>query len=306
MAKRFGGKFSPDGTAQDTPSDTPPARNQFDGAQVDPVGMGANLLFAPAIPLVVFAFNDGAIGLSIALVGAGLLTLAAWLLREGLRAESAYNARKVARRPAFPRKIAASLLTGLGITVAAFKADVIGGTQGDLQILAPLLYGGLAMVLHSFAFGLDPLKDKGMDGIDTFQQNRVARAVGEAETHLSAMSDAVKRAGDRQVEARVEKFQTTARDLFRTVEEDPRDLTAARKYLTVYLLGARDATIKFADIYARNRDPQARADYLALLDDLEQNFAARTAKLLLDDRSDLTVEIEVLRERLQREGVRST
>jgi CHASE3 domain sensor protein len=92
--------------------------------------------------------------------------------------------------------------------------------------------------------------------------------------------------------------------MFRTIEEDPRDLTGARKYLTVYLQGARDATIKFADIYARSQDPQARSDYLALLEDLEQNFAARTQKMLLEDRSDLTIEIDVLRDRLQREGVR--
>ena len=83
-----------------------------------------------------------------------------------------------------------------------------------------------------------------------------------------------------------------------------RDLAAARKFLSVYLQGARDATVKFSDLYARNRDAQARADFAALLDDLEQNFAARTRKMLLDDRSDLTVEIDVLRERLQREGVR--
>ena len=50
-------------------------------------------------------------------------------------------------------------------------------------------------------------------------------------------------------------------------------------------------------------DP-AGADYVALLDDLDQNFAARTRKSLLDDRSDMTVEIEVLRDRLKREGVR--
>ena len=68
-------------------------------------------------------------------------------------------------------------------------------------------------------------------------------------------------------------------------------------------MGARDATVKFADIYARTRDAQARADYAALLDDLEQNFDARTQSLLLDDRSDLNIEIDVLRERLQREGV---
>ena len=68
--------------------------------------------------------------------------------------------------------------------------------------------------------------------------------------------------------------------------------------------GARDATIKFADIYAHTQDTQARDDYLALLTDLEQNFAARSEKSLLDDRSDLTIEIDVLRARLSREGVR--
>lgn len=294
MAKRFGGKYSPDGSG---PEPAEEARGTFDGARVDPAGARANILFIPAIPLVFMSLNDGAIGLSLGLAAAGLLTLAAWLLREGLRAEAAYKARKVARRPAFPRKMAASLLTGTGIAIAAYKTEP--------GLIAPTLYGAAAMVLHGLSFGLDPMKDKGMEGIDTFQQDRVARAVDEAETRLSEMSDAIKRAGDRQIESRVERFQTTARDLFRTVEEDPRDLTAARKYLTVYLQGARDATIKFADIYSRNRDPQARADYIALLDDLERNFTARTRKLLLDDRSDLTVEIDVLRERLQREGVRT-
>jgi len=159
--------------------------------------------------------------------------------------------------------------------------------------------------LHLMAFGPDPMKNKGMEGIDTFQTDRVARAVDEAEKHLASMTEAMKRAGDRQMIARLEQFQTTARDLFRTVENDPRDLTAARKYLSVYLMGARDATIKFADIYGRTGDAQARTDYAALLDDLEQNFAARTEKLLLDDRSDLNIEIDVLRDRLKREGVSS-
>ncbi|MBT8409164.1 MAG: 5-bromo-4-chloroindolyl phosphate hydrolysis family protein, partial [Alphaproteobacteria bacterium] len=160
-------------------------------------------------------------------------------------------------------------------------------------------------VLHGFAFGMDPLKDKGVEGVDEFQAGRVARAVDEAEKHLGAMRDAILRANDRKLELRVERFQATARDMFRTVEEDPRDLSAARRYLGVYLLGARDATIKFADIYARSRDQTARDDYVALLDDLEDSFAARTRKMLLGDRSGLDVEIDVLRARLEREGVKA-
>lgn len=291
MANRFGGKFSPDG-----PSDDNNDRGVYDGARVEPVGFKANLLFLPPVLLVFLSLSSGALGLSIALAGAAILTLAAWLLRSGLRAEAEYNARKVARRPGMPRKMAASILTGIGVAIAAYTSEP--------GFIAPILYGAVAAVLHVAAFGIDPLKNKGMEGIDTFQQDRVARAVDEAENHLRAMSDAILRAGDRQVETRVERFQTTARALFRTVEEDPRDLTGARKYLSVYLMGARDASVKFADIYARRQDKKARSDFLELLDDLEENFAARTEKMLLDDTSDLTVEIDVLRERLQREGVR--
>ncbi|MEO1556312.1 MAG: 5-bromo-4-chloroindolyl phosphate hydrolysis family protein [Pseudomonadota bacterium] len=294
MAQRFGGKYSPNGTGSDTPS---PGRSAYQGAQVNPVGARANILFIPAVPMVFLALNAGAVNLTLALVSAGVLTLAAWLLRGGLVAQAAYASRKVTRRPAIPRKLFSSVLTGIGIAIAAYRYEP--------GLVAPLLFGAAAFGLHLAAFGIDPLRDKGMEGIDTFQQDRVARVVDEAETHLAAMTDAMKRAEDRQMALKLENFQATARDLIRTVEEDPRDLTAARKYLGVYLMGARDATIKFADIYARTRDTQARADYSDLLDDLSDNFAARTRKLLVDDRSDLNIEIDVLRDRLQREGVRT-
>lgn len=292
MARRFGGKYSPDGGPVEDPADRP----AYDRASVDPVGARANLLFVPAIPLVFFSLNDGAVGLVLGLVAAGVLTVAAVLLRGGLQAEAAFEARKVARRPAVPRKIFSSALTGIGIAIAAYK--------NDPGILAPVLFGAAAAGLHVAAFGIDPLRSKGMEGIDTFQQDRVARVVDEAEKYLTQMSDAMLRAGDRKMESKLERFQSTARDLIRTVEEDPRDLTAARKYLGVYLMGARDATVKFADVYARTRDAKAREDYATLLDDLNKGFDARTRKLLLDDRSDLNIEIDVLRDRLQREGVR--
>ncbi|TLP57631.1 hypothetical protein FEE96_19850 [Parasedimentitalea maritima] len=291
MAKKYGGQFSPE-SAPEAPS---PHKNSYKNAQLDPIGLRSNLMFVPPAVLLLMSLTDGASGLALGLVGAGVWSAAAWMLREGLRAESAFNARRVARRPVLPRKLAASLLTGIGAAIAAWKAEP--------GVLIAAVYGSAALGLHLAAFGLDPMKDKGVEGIDDFQQSRVARVVDDAEDYLTEMRDAALRAQDRQVEARIEQFQSVARDLFRTVEEDPRDLTAARKYLTVYLQGARDATIKFADIYGRSGDTQARVDYLSLLDDLEKNFAARNRKMLLEDRSDLTIEIDVLRDRLQREGV---
>ena len=294
MAQRYGGKFSPEVDADTALSDSTRAKR----IQIDPVGGRANVLFIPAVVLVATSFSAGPIALIAALMGALSLTFAAWMLRSGLRAEAAYDARNVARRPALPRKVFAAAFSGIGAGLA-----VIAHINGN-DILSPILYAIAAAGLHLAAFGIDPMRNKGMDGIDTFQQDRVARVVDEAENHLATMRETIMRANDRQSTARLEDFSDTARDLIRTVEEDPRDLTAARKYLGVYLKGARDATAKFADIYARTRDTKARTDYLALLDDLEKNFAARNRKSLLEDRGDLNIEIDVLRERLSREGVR--
>lgn len=295
MAQRFGGEFSPKGRADEAPAPQVEAGSQFRGARRTRVGGRVNLLFLAPFPLVWNAFLSEPTVMAMQLVAFGILVLAAWLTREGLKAEEAYEARTVARRPALPRKILASVLTGVGLGVV--------GLAGHGPVEA-VIFASLGVVLHSLAFGLDPLRDKGMEGVDLHQTDRVARAVDQGEAHLAAMTDAIKRAQDRQLEARVDRFTSVARDLFRTVENDPRDLPAARKYLGIYLLGARDATIKFADHYARSRDAKARSDYEALLGDLEKNFAAQTDKLLSDDAGDMTVEIEVLRERLQREGVR--
>ncbi len=295
MARRFGGRFSPGG---DTGADAPAraAQEALDEARrVDAAGAKANLLFIPpAIAAVAGLFGSpGALVLSLG--AAAVLALSAWLLREGLRAEAAYEARAIARHPALPRKILAAVLTGGGTLLAALS----GGT--DLG--GSLLYALAASGLHLAAFGLDPLGDKRVEGVDSFQQDRVARVVEEAEGYLAAIRDQVRSLGDRALEMRVAGFEALARRMIRTVEEDPRDLTAARKYLGVYLLGARDATLRFAELYRRTRDAQARADYEALLGDLEANYAQGTTRLLEGGREAMDLEIKVLRDRLRREGV---
>ncbi len=290
MAERYGGKYSPGGDPRGSAAGN---RSPLAGLRPSRAGMRVNLLFLAPLPLIWKGFRAEPIVMAQYFLAFGLIIGAAWMTREGLRAEEAFDARRVARRPALPRKIFGAGLMGMGLGLAGIAG------YGPLEAV---IFAAMGAVLHLFAFGLDPLRDKGA-GADSIATQRVARAVEEAETHLGAMTKAIRQLGDRRLESRLSRFQAVARDMFRTVEEDPRDLPAARRYLGVYLIGARDATTKFADIYAKTRDPQARADYEALLSDLEKNFEARHRSLLLDNRTDLDVEIEVLRERLEREGV---
>lgn len=282
MAEKFGGRYSPGATA---PGAAPAAAPK----PVKP-GFRSNVLFVLPFLFAWRAFRGEPVELIAGLGTFAVLMLAAWLTRDGILAHAAYDARRVAKRPAIPRKVFGAVLTGAGLGLAT--------ALSGQSLLIAIGIGAIGAVLHLAAFGPDPMADKGAEGIDAFQTGRVAQAVDEAERMLAGMADAILRAGDRKLEGRIDRFAATARAMFRTVESDPRDLTAARKYLGVYLLGARDATVKFADLYAQTRDATARADYEKLLDDLETTFADRTRAFIAGGKTDLDVEIEVLRERL--------
>ncbi len=299
MAQRFGGTHSPTGpqggdrapvTAQ------PLVAPSFKGRKPLRHGAKLNILFILPLLTLLTAFVQPVSAMAVDLAGAATMMLSAWLTRDGVRAEDAFDERKVARRPAIPRKIFGAVLMGAGVGL------LILGVQWN--VAAAIIVGGVAGALHLAAFGLDPLRDKGLDGIDRQQSDRIARKIDEAEKILGQMTAAIKRARDTALETKVLAFEDTVRQLFRQLEADPRDLNQARRYLGVYLQGARDATVQFADLYARNRDPKVRADYDAFLTDMDTNFAKRTRAMLTDDRTNFDVEIEVLRDRLSRENLR--
>ncbi len=297
MAQRFGGRHSPTDIPRSGGTErgaAGPAAPDWSDRRRTRAGGRVNLLFVAPAPLLLGAIASDATGLALNVAAFALLMAAAWMTREGIVAEEHFDARRNARRPALPRKMLGSLLTGCGLAVAGMQTGAVA---------PPVIFAILGAGLHFLSFGPDPLRDKVADGVDGFQAGRVARVVDEAQRHLDEIVSAVAATGDRPLVRRVGSFVNTVRRMVRSVEDDPRDLSAARRYLGVYLLGARDATTRYTDLHRRRPDDAGRADYVALLDDMEQGFAARTERMLLDDRTDLDIEIGVLRDRLAREGI---
>lgn len=280
MAQRFGGKYSP----QANTTATQPVRPA-------PSERRIRLMFVLPFLFLIGGYFGTPEELIFAIAAFAALMISAIFTREGLRAEAAYNARIVARRPAVPRKALAAMFMAGGL--------FLGARIGLTDVIMSAALAALGVVLHIMAFGTDPWRNKGGVGMDAFQTDRVARYVDEAEANLTAMRDAITPLRDSRLQSRVDAFASTARGLFRGVESDPSDLTAARKYLTVFLVGARDATIKFAGHYAQTRDAAARSAYESLLTDLETTFASRSQALIGNSQTDLNIEIDVLRERLK-------
>jgi hypothetical protein len=304
-AQRYGGRYSPEspaagGNGSDARRAAEPAPTAFRNRRARQVDLRARLLFLAPAPLLFAGLGATLRGqpleVLVELGGFAGLMLSTWLLGEGQRAEAAYTARSVAKPPALPRKLLAAALTG--VSVAAVGALSLG--QG---LAGGAAFGAVAAAAHLLAFGLDPMKAKGIEGQDAFASERVARAVDEAERVVRETIAAASGIGDRRLEGRVERLCDQAREVFRVIERDPRDLSRARRFLSVYLVGLRDATVKFSDLYGRTRESALKEKYEALIGDLEASFAGHRQGLLEDNRSDLDVEIEVLRERLQQDGL---
>ncbi len=304
-AKRFGGAHSPGGDPTGGKPDQP-APNKFRGRKARSVDVRSILMFVLPTPLLFAAFGAMGSGSGLRLVGFLLaylsLMLGAWMLREGQRAQAAFDERSIARPP-FPRKITAAVLAGIGVFLAYWLGNAPDGFGAAIgTYLQATIFGLVAAGAHLMSFGLDPLRSKGAtSAIHQAEAERVAEALDRAEEKLKNIESLAHQLRDRDIDARVTKLNATVRDMISIVEKDPRDLSRARRYLGVYLKGAEDATRKYAENHARLNDPQIRTDYLDLLTDLEASFGRGRETLLIDDRNDLEVEIEVLRDRLGQE-----
>ncbi|MFT6775444.1 MAG: hypothetical protein ACJA1L_003165 [Paracoccaceae bacterium] len=287
--QRFGDDFSPGGAGAQMPQ-TPvkPIRTPF---------WSRAMFFAPT-PLLFSIYGEilrgDVSGIALEIGAGAALLLAAEALREGLRAEAAYHARASAARPPIPRKIIASLLTALGVSALAWLA-------WGLPMVAGVAFGVLTGLVHSAAFGIDPLRSKGLAAVHVGEAKRAEEAVAHAEAMIEETLTAARRLGDSALADRVRALCSAARPVLAQIEEDPRDLVRARRFLSITLTGARDATVKYARLGVQ--DTEMRTAFVALLTQLETSFENQRARLIADDRAELEVEIEVLSDRLRQDGV---
>ncbi|TVQ52023.1 MAG: hypothetical protein EA355_15865 [Rhodobacteraceae bacterium] len=291
-AKRFGGAHSPGGHA--TRGASPWA-----GRRVASPSLGALGLFFWPIPFLAGAFSAMTRGDAVGMVWLGVcylaLLLGAHLTRTGLTAAAAYEARAVARPPAIPRKLFGAALTALGVGLGALRATG--------SVAESALFAMVAASLHVVAFGPDPMRAKGVDGLSGDALDDAVTRIETARALIAEMTEAAAGFGDRALTDRVARLAADAGRVVAQLEQAPGKLRRARRFLTIYLVGARDATVKAAQAWAEKPDPETRASYDALLDDLERAFATHADALGDGDRAALDVEIEVLRDRLKLEGV---
>ena len=273
------------------------ARNQ--SAPRFPVtkGLLVFILPLPVLLAAIAALARGNIGgLFDNAVCAALFLSGAVLLRRGLRAEMDYIRRQVARAP-WPFKT-------LGCSVLALATALTAWTGANHPPGVALAFGLLAWLGCYLTYGFDPRRSKRFtdrDGVDS--TDRVLEALTQAEQTIATIEQTTRNISNAELNSRLRRIIAQARQILKMLEEDPRDLRRARKFLNVYLDGARQVTEGYAKMHGRASTPELEDSFRRVLVTIEEVFNEQQQKLLEADITDLDVQIEVLSTQLKREGV---
>lgn len=260
----------------------------------------AILLFLLPMPLLgaaVIALAKGALlKLVVNSVALAVMLYAATLARKGLAKEAEYNLRKVATLPRYPLKTAAAGLIALATTAVAYFSL-------DYSSPIAVCFGIGAFVGFYLSYGLDPREEKAVKIAHGLTTEDVIRAVDEGRRAIASIEDANTHIHNPELSHRLERITKLANKILTGIEDEPRDLPRARKFLTVYLDGAKRVTEGYARLHGNGQVGELEDNFRRVLVTIENVFNEQYARLQQNNVFDLDVQIEVLKTQLEREGV---
>lgn len=262
----------------------------------------ALMLFLLPVPLLLgclialFRENKSTVALGCGAAFA-LAMMAATLMRKGVDIEGEARRRKIVRRSStVPYKMLASAILGVGIFIGAKFGS--GET-----LIASVLLGAVATIGSVLVYGRDPSRtapDMPAIGVTT---EEVLEILNEADGKILAIEAARDRIHNVEMKDRLRNIVTGVREVMGIVEEDPRDLRRARKFLRVYLDGAQRVTEGYADTHKYGDNGQLDDNFRNVLTTIETVIGEQKQKLRENNLTELDVQIEVLQLQLEKEGV---
>ncbi|MEA3412812.1 MAG: 5-bromo-4-chloroindolyl phosphate hydrolysis family protein [Pseudomonadota bacterium] len=251
----------------------------------------------PALFATALALKGGTFGAFLAGSLVSALFLAGAIgMRVGLAAEKDYESRKIAVPPRIPLKFISALFIAIATLVTAY----FGADESPIMAVS---YGLVALLGVYLTYGFDPRVEKVTFTGSGYTTAEVVEALEEAEQRIRGIESAARAIDNVELKGRLARIATQARGILDVIEDDPRDLRRARKFLNTYLEGARKVTEGYAKTHRHPGAGDLEQNFRNVLDTIDQVFDEQHEKLLKNDVFDLDVQIEVLATQLKREGV---
>jgi 5-bromo-4-chloroindolyl phosphate hydrolysis protein len=220
-----------------------------------------------------------------------LFLAVATLAKKGFTQEHAYKESIFTKAPKIPYKMYAGYLLG----GATFFTSLVTGGQPFVKSAFLAL---IATVGYYLLYGFDPKKDK-LENIGDISAEFVLETISEAKAKLSEVEVDMLEIKDTILHDKLQKALVKADHILKTIQEDPKDVRVARKFLTVYIDGIAKVTKSYTELDETDINTQTTQRLHTLMDDVEERLSKELQRLKNNNAFDLDVHIDVLKEQIK-------
>ncbi len=209
----------------------------------------------------------------------------------GLEQEYKYYTSTLTKAPKTPYKTIAGILLG----ISTFFTASIAGYQ---NILIGLFLGVVATIGYFLYYGFDPRADK-LNNIGDISAEFVLETLATARGKLAQIENDMRSIKDTKLNSKLRIAIDRAYEILQNIEEDPKDLRVARKFIIVYIDGIKNVTSSYREMNEDEITLETKERLYSLLSDVEKKFDKELIRLKRNNQFDLDVHIDVLKEQIK-------
>ncbi|MEA1880388.1 MAG: 5-bromo-4-chloroindolyl phosphate hydrolysis family protein [Campylobacterota bacterium] len=213
------------------------------------------------------------------------------LAKKGFAQEQDYNQSTLAKAPKIPYKKVAGIL----LSVSTFFTALVTGQQ---DFWTSLFLAIVSLLGYYLWYGFDPKKDK-LDNLGDVSAEYVLEALVEAKEKIAHVEEDMKTISDEKLHNKLAIAVQKAKAIVQTIQEDPKDVRVARKFLIVYIEGLAKVTDTYTQMEERDITVQTKEKLYGLMQDVEVRFDKELQRLKTNNHMDLDVQIDVLKEQIK-------
>ncbi len=213
------------------------------------------------------------------------------MAKKGFLYKEEYERSKLAKAPKTPFLKYGAI--ALGITLFYISFFVAGHS-----LINALFIGIIATVGFYLYYGFDPTEDK-IDKIDGISADLVIESINKAKNKLIDIKNGAKKIDDTTLSQKLDIAIQKADSILDTIQEDPKDIRVARKFLVVYIDGIGKVVESYTKLDEGDIDPDTKERLYRLMDDVQNRFDSELDRLKRNNQFDLDVHIDVLKKQIK-------
>jgi 5-bromo-4-chloroindolyl phosphate hydrolysis protein len=209
----------------------------------------------------------------------------------GLNKEYEYHTTTLTKAPKTPLKTLTAGLLGISTLYTAWIA-------GDEPFVTGLMLAIVSVVGYFLYYGFDPKDDK-LENIGDISAEFVIETLATARGKLAEVEEGMKKIKEPELHSKLRIATDKGYEILNNIEEDPKDLRVARKFIIVYIDGIKKVTASYTAMDEKDITAPTKEKLSTLLSDVEKRFDKEILRLKENNKFDLDVQIDVLQQQIK-------